>query len=91
MSLWELQVWDGPEGEPVAPLANMLFGAMCEAAMMVARSDDPRRATKDVLAELRTITPRQPHDAVGGRALDDGDRVGEHDVQTSQAEDCEDV
>ena len=40
---------------PVAPLAYMLFGAMCEAAMMVARAEDPRRATKDVLAELRTI------------------------------------
>ncbi|HEX8204850.1 MAG TPA: TetR/AcrR family transcriptional regulator [Solirubrobacteraceae bacterium] len=40
---------------PVAPLANMLFGAMCEAAMMVARSDDQRKATKAVLAELRTI------------------------------------
>jgi AcrR family transcriptional regulator len=40
---------------PVAPLANMLFGAMCEAAMMVARADDPRAATQEVLAELRTI------------------------------------
>src|ERR687893_1064543 len=28
---------------PVAPLANMLFGAMCEAAMMVARSQSPRK------------------------------------------------
>lgn len=40
---------------PVAPLANMLFGAMCEAAMMVARSGDQRKATKAALAELRTI------------------------------------
>ncbi|HEX8083462.1 MAG TPA: helix-turn-helix domain-containing protein [Solirubrobacteraceae bacterium] len=40
---------------PVAPLAYMLFGAMCEAAMMVARSEDPRKATREVLAELRTI------------------------------------
>ena len=40
---------------PVAPLANMLFGAMCEAAMMVARSENPRQATKEALAELRTI------------------------------------
>jgi hypothetical protein len=40
---------------PVAPLANMLFGAMCEAAMMAVRSDDPRRATKEVLDELRAI------------------------------------
>jgi len=40
---------------PVAPLANMLFGAMCEAAMMVARARDQRKATKEVLAELRAI------------------------------------
>ena len=40
---------------PVAPLANMLFGAMCEAAMMVARAGDQRRATREALAELRTI------------------------------------
>ena len=40
---------------PVAPLANMLSGAMCEASMMVARSDDPPTATEQVLAELRTI------------------------------------
>ncbi|HEV2813428.1 MAG TPA: TetR/AcrR family transcriptional regulator [Solirubrobacteraceae bacterium] len=40
---------------PVEPLANMLFGSMCEAAMMVARSEDQRAATKQVLAELRTI------------------------------------
>ena len=40
---------------PVAPLATMLFGAMCEAAMMVARAEKPRRATAEVLDELRTI------------------------------------
>ena len=40
---------------PVAPLANMLFGAMCEAAMMAVRSEDPPRATEEVLAELRTM------------------------------------
>jgi AcrR family transcriptional regulator len=40
---------------PVGPLANMLFGAMCEAAMMVARAPNPRQATREVLAELRTI------------------------------------
>jgi AcrR family transcriptional regulator len=40
---------------PVAPLANMLFGAMCESAMMVARARDQRAATREVLAELRTI------------------------------------
>ena len=40
---------------PVAPLANMLFGAMCEAAMMVARAENQRQATREALAELRTI------------------------------------
>jgi AcrR family transcriptional regulator len=40
---------------PVAPLANMLFGAMCEAAMMVARAGDQRAATAEVLAELRAL------------------------------------
>lgn len=40
---------------PIAPLASMLSGAMCEAAMSVARSESPRQATKEVLAELRTI------------------------------------
>jgi AcrR family transcriptional regulator len=37
---------------PVRPLAHLLFGAICEGAMMAARSDDPRRATEDVLSEL---------------------------------------
>ena len=40
---------------PVAPLASILFGAMCEGAMSVARSENPRKATKQLLAELRTI------------------------------------
>jgi AcrR family transcriptional regulator len=40
---------------PVAPLASILFGAMCEGAMSVARSANPRKATKQILAELRTI------------------------------------
>jgi hypothetical protein len=37
---------------PVRPLAHLLFGAICEGAMMAARSDHPRRATEDVLREL---------------------------------------
>ncbi|MEX2193954.1 MAG: TetR/AcrR family transcriptional regulator [Thermoleophilaceae bacterium] len=37
---------------PVAPLAHMLLGAMCEAAMMVARAENQRRATSEVLEEL---------------------------------------
>lgn len=38
---------------PVAPLAHLLFGGMCEAAMMAARAGDPVRATKEVLTELK--------------------------------------
>ncbi len=40
---------------PVAPLASMLFGAMCESAMTVARAQDQRAATREVLAELRAL------------------------------------
>ncbi len=40
---------------PVAPLANLLFGAMCEGAMMVARAPDQRAATREVLGELRAM------------------------------------
>jgi AcrR family transcriptional regulator len=38
---------------PVAPLAHMLFGGLCEAATFVARSEDPAATTERVLAELR--------------------------------------
>ena len=40
---------------PVAPLAHMLLGAMCEAAMWVARAEDPRAATRQAVAELEAI------------------------------------
>jgi AcrR family transcriptional regulator len=56
---------------PIAPLAHMLFGGLCEAAMMVARSEDQRAATREVLAELKTQldalavdpSPRRPGDS----------------------------
>jgi AcrR family transcriptional regulator len=38
---------------PVAPLAHMLFGGLCEAATFAARADDPKAATDRALAELR--------------------------------------
>jgi AcrR family transcriptional regulator len=38
---------------PIEPLVQMLNGAICEAAMLVARSDDPRAALRQVLGELR--------------------------------------
>jgi AcrR family transcriptional regulator len=40
------------EPRDTEPLARMLFGAMCEAALFVARSPHPRKAQKQVLAEL---------------------------------------
>ena|SRR5687767_15356794 len=39
----------------VDPLATILNGALCEAAMMVARSEDPRSATKHVLGEIKAL------------------------------------
>ena len=38
---------------PVAPLAHMLFGGLCEAATFAARSENPAAATDRALAELR--------------------------------------
>jgi AcrR family transcriptional regulator len=40
---------------PLEPLVQMLNGAMCEAAMLVARSGDQREASEQVLRELRTM------------------------------------
>jgi AcrR family transcriptional regulator len=40
---------------PLEPLVQMLNGAICEAAMLVARSRDQRQATREVLAELRIM------------------------------------
>jgi hypothetical protein len=31
----------------------MLFGGLCDAVMMVARSDPPERARREVVAEIR--------------------------------------
>ncbi len=40
---------------PVEPLAHLLFGATCEAAMLIARSDDQREATRRSLADLKAL------------------------------------
>lgn len=40
---------------PVEPLAHILFGAVCEAAMTVARADDQQRAMHDVRREVREL------------------------------------
>jgi AcrR family transcriptional regulator len=40
---------------PVGPLAHLLHGAMCEGAMMVARSEDQNAANRQVMRELRTL------------------------------------
>jgi AcrR family transcriptional regulator len=40
---------------PVEPLAHLLFGALCESAMVVARAPDQRKALRDSLAELHRL------------------------------------
>jgi len=40
---------------PVEPLAHLLFGALCESAMVVARAPDQRSALNDSLAELHRL------------------------------------
>lgn len=40
---------------PIEPLLQMLYGALCEAAMYAARSEDPAKATREVLAEVRVM------------------------------------
>jgi AcrR family transcriptional regulator len=40
---------------PLEPLVRMLTGAIAEAAMLVARAEDQRTATREVLAELRSF------------------------------------
>jgi AcrR family transcriptional regulator len=43
------------EERPVEPLAHLLFGALCESAMVVARAPDQRAALDDALAELHRM------------------------------------
>ena len=40
---------------PIEPMAHLVFGALCEGSMMVARADDQRAAAKRLLTELRTL------------------------------------
>ncbi|MGW0660005.1 helix-turn-helix domain-containing protein [Streptodolium elevatio] len=40
---------------PVEPLARMLFGGLSEAARTIGRAEDPKRAQREALAELRRI------------------------------------
>lgn len=37
---------------PPSPLTHIIFGAMCESAMVIARADDQRRAMEETAAEL---------------------------------------
>jgi AcrR family transcriptional regulator len=43
------------EPRPVIPLAHLLFGAVCESAMVVARAPDQDAALRDALAELHRM------------------------------------
>ena len=40
---------------PAMPLAQLLFGALCQGAMVVARSDDPPATVADVRKEFQTM------------------------------------
>jgi AcrR family transcriptional regulator len=40
---------------PSGPLARLLFGSLCEAAMTVARAEDPTKAAKEVRREVREL------------------------------------
>lgn len=40
---------------PPGPLASLLFGALCESAMVVARSGDQQAAQRESVAELRRL------------------------------------
>ncbi len=40
---------------PAVPLAHLLFGAICESAMVVARAEDPDAALREARAELRRV------------------------------------
>jgi AcrR family transcriptional regulator len=52
---------------PLEPLVQLLNGAVCEAAMFVARSEDQRTATRQVLAELRVMLDALSKPPVGSR------------------------
>jgi AcrR family transcriptional regulator len=43
------------EARPVEPLAHLLFGAICESAMVVARAPDQDAALAEALAELHRL------------------------------------
>ena len=52
----EIAIEEGKiEARPVRPLAHLLLGAMCEGAMMAARSEDPRAETEQMLSEVRQL------------------------------------
>jgi hypothetical protein len=40
------------DAQPVEPLANVLFGALAQAGMVVARADDPRAARTEMEAAM---------------------------------------
>jgi hypothetical protein len=42
-------------GHAAAPLAQLLFGAMCEGAMNIARAEDPGVAKKAMATELSAL------------------------------------
>lgn len=43
------------ERRSAAPLAHVIFGGMCQGAMMAARSDDPNKSMKEVRLEVQRM------------------------------------
>ncbi len=43
------------EPRPAAPLAHLIFGGLCQGAMMSARSDDPNRSMNEVRREIKRL------------------------------------
>jgi AcrR family transcriptional regulator len=50
---------------PVKPLAHLLFGAVCETAMVVARAEDQDAALEEALAELGRVLRSMAAPAAG--------------------------
>lgn len=51
------------EPRPAAPLAHLIFGGLCQGAMMAARSDDPKRSMNEVRQEVTRLIDSLNKDA----------------------------
>src|SRR6201999_1035739 len=53
--------------QPVRPLAHVLIGALDEAAMFIATSDDPKRARRETRQVLHRLIDGMLHDPAGAK------------------------